>query len=103
MEDLEKQANIVLFIAVMPLVWLGCHYYYKKDKTTHGFKVGQIMLLTSAALDAIITVPAFVLPNGGSHFSFFTSAGFWVIAFEFIVVAVLYWYIKVFSKHTKKQ
>ena len=96
MENADTQANFVLFIIVMPLVWFGCSFYYKKDPKTHGFKVGQTMLLTAVALDAIITVPILVIPNGGSHYSFFTSLGFWIIAFEFLVIAVLYWYTRVY-------
>jgi hypothetical protein len=96
LEDPDSQANVVLFVVVMPLVWLGCSYYYKSDGKTHGLKVGQTMLLTAVALDALITVPLFVIPNGGNHYSFFTSLGFWIIAFEFLIVATLYWYIKIY-------
>ncbi|UII78378.1 DUF5367 family protein [Flagellimonas sp. CMM7] len=96
MENVEQQANIVLFVVVMPLVWAGCWMYYKQDSWTHGYKVGQALFLTSAALDALITVPFLIMPNGGSYYDFYTDAGFWVIAFEFIVVAVLYWYAKVY-------
>jgi hypothetical protein len=99
LEDLDKQANIVLFVVVMPLVWFGCYFYYKKDNKTHGLKVGQTLLLTAVALDALITVPLFVIPKGGSHYSFFTSLDFWIIAFEFLVVAALYWYACVYSKN----
>ncbi len=56
------------------------------------------MLLTAVTLDALITVPLFVIPNGGNHYSFFTSLGFWIIAFEFLVVASLYWYARVHPK-----
>lgn len=98
MEDLDQQANIALSITVVPLVWLGAFLYYKKDDKTHGYEVGEIMLLTSVALDALITVPFTVIPAGGSHYSFFTSFGFWFIAFEFIIVAVLYWRIMVRPK-----
>ena len=96
LENADNQANVVLFIAIIPLVWLGCSFYYKKDKKTHGYKVGQTMLLTAVALDALITVPFFIIPKGGSHYSFFTSLGFWIIAFEFLMVAVLYWYARVY-------
>tara|TARA_R110000782_G_scaffold73982_6_gene147945 strand:- start:665 stop:1063 length:399 start_codon:yes stop_codon:yes gene_type:complete len=98
LEDPDNQANVVLFIVVMPLVWFASSFYYKKDNKTHGFKVGQTMLLTAVALDAIITVPLFVIPNGGSHYTFFTSAGFWIIAFEFLLVASLYWYARVYTQ-----
>ena len=100
LKDPDTQANIVLFLVVMPLVWFACSLYYKEDKKTHGFLVGQTMLLTAVALDALITVPFFVMPNGGSHYSFFTSIGFWIIAFEFLLVASLYWYACVYSKHS---
>lgn len=100
LEDLDTQANIVLFVVVMPLVWFGCYFYYKKDNKTHGLKVGQTMLLTAVALDALITVPFFVMPNGGNHYTFFTSLGFWIIAFEFLVIASLYWYTRVYTKRT---
>jgi len=100
LEDLDTQANIVLFVVVMPLVWFGCYFYYKGDNKTHGLKVGQTLLLTAVVLDALITVPFFVMPNGGNHYTFFTSIGFWIIAFEFLLVASLYWYARVYSKHS---
>tara|TARA_R110000868_G_C10949382_1_gene767692 strand:- start:2747 stop:3148 length:402 start_codon:yes stop_codon:yes gene_type:complete len=98
LENVETQANLVLFVLVPPLVWLGCTFYYKKDLQTHGYLVGQTMLLTAVILDALITVPFFIIPKGGSHFSFFTSLGFWIIAAEFLLVAVLYWYARVYPK-----
>lgn len=100
LENQDTQANIVLFVVVMPLVWFGSYFYYKKDNKTHGLKVGQVLLLTAVALDALITVPLFVIPNGGNHYSFFTSVGFWIIAFEFLLVASLYWYSCVYTKRS---
>ena len=82
----------------MPLVWLGCSIYYKKDDQTHGYLVGQTLLLTVVALDALITVPFFVIPKGGSYYRFFTGLGFWIIALEFLIVAVLYWYAREYPK-----
>jgi hypothetical protein len=98
-QQLEHLPGTVLFIVVMPLVWFGTKYYYKKDNKTNGYWVGQTMLLTAAALDALITVPVFIIPMGGSYYSFFTALEFWIIAFEFLTVATLYWYIRVYPKH----
>jgi len=98
LDNADQQANMVLFTVVIPLVWLGCYIYYKKDTATHGFKIGQILLLTAAFLDALITVPLFIAPNGGSHYTFFMDPGFWVIAFEMIAIAVLYYYIRIYPK-----
>ena len=103
LENAETQANLVLFIVVMPLVWMGCFFYYKKDYKTHGYNVGQTMLLTAVALDALITVPFFVIPNGGNHYSFFTSLGFWIIAFEFLLAAILYWYTLIYPQKIKSK
>ena len=33
LEDADTQANVVLSIVVMPLVWFACFYYYKKTET----------------------------------------------------------------------
>jgi len=98
MENPEQQANLVLFFAIMPLAWIGSHNYYKKDKKTHGYFVGQVFLLVAAFLDAVITVPLFIIPNGGNHFTFFTDLEFWIIALELLGLAVLYYYIMVYPK-----
>ena len=100
-DDVETQANVVLFMAIMPLVWFGCDIYYRKEHKTHGYWVGQTMLLTAVVLDALITVPLFVIPSGGTYFTFFTALGFWLIVIEFLAVAVLYWYIRVYPHSIK--
>ncbi|TXN38363.1 hypothetical protein FVB32_08730 [Flagellimonas hymeniacidonis] len=97
-EDLGLQANSVLAIVILPLVWFGLSLYYKKRDATHGYEIGEAMLLTCVALDALITVPFTIIPAGGSYYSFFTSFDFWFIAFEFIAVAVIYWRIMVKPK-----
>lgn len=98
LENATQQANTLLFIAVIPLVWFGTKLYYKKGSNTNGYWVGQTFFLTSAILDALITVPLFIMPSGGSHYQFFTDLGFWIIGFEFLAVATLYWFIKINSK-----
>ena len=98
LENAVQQANTALFIVVMPLVWLGTRRYYKKDNNTRGYWVGLTFLLIAAALDALVTVPLFIIPNGGSHYEFFTDLGFWIIGFEFMAIATLYWYVKVYAK-----
>ncbi|MCK8521547.1 DUF5367 domain-containing protein [Aquimarina sp. D1M17] len=98
LSDPEQQANTVLFTVIIPLVWLGSYTYYKKGHSTHGYFVGQVFLLVAAFLDATITVPLLIVPNGGSHYTFFTDIGFWCIAAELMGVAVLYYYIMVYPK-----
>lgn len=95
LEDRYLQANIGLALVIPPLVWLGAWMFYNKEKSVHGFTLGLLMLLASATLDALITVPMLIIPYGGSYASFFGSTDFWLIAFEFVAVAVTYWYVKV--------
>ncbi|MBO0331386.1 DUF5367 family protein [[Muricauda] lutisoli] len=101
MEDRYLQANIGLALVVPPLVWLGAWMYYKKEKSPQGFVLGLLMLLSSATLDALITVPMLIIPYGGTYASFFGSADFWLIALEFVAVATLYWYARVRPEQVK--
>lgn len=89
-EDLEQQANLVLSLAILPIVWMGCHLYHKKDITVYGFIPGLSFFVVSAIMDALITVPMIILPNGGSYYEFYTDLGFWVIGLEFVGVSMLY-------------
>lgn len=98
LEDAEQQATMLLSISVIPLVWFGAKQYYKNDMRTHGYWVGQTFFLTATALDALITVPVFVIPNGGSYYEFFTDLGFWLIGLEFLAITVLYWFVKISIK-----
>jgi hypothetical protein len=97
MNNPELQANLVLAIAIMPAAYLGAHIYYKKPHGTHGFVLGIAMFVCAIILDAIITVPIFIIPNGGSHLSFFGDPGFWLIGLEYILVVLAYWKFKVIN------
>ena len=90
LEDLELQANIVLAIGLIPIAWFGASIYFKKGQRSPGIKVGVIMVLTAAALDAIITLPFLIIPYGGTYLDFFTAPAFWLIAMEYLFVIVLY-------------
>jgi hypothetical protein len=94
LENLELQANLALFIVVIPLVWLGSKQYYKKDNKTHGMWVGITFFGVAAILDALITVPLLVVPKGGNHYIFFSDPGFWLIGGVFITTAILYAHFK---------
>ncbi len=95
MENAQQQANLVLFLAVIPLVWFGTKIYYKSGSKTQGVWVGLTFFLVAAVLDALITVPFLVVPNGGSHYEFFSDPCFWIVGLLFIGVSTLHWYLKV--------
>lgn len=90
MSDPELQANLVLSIVIIPAAILGAKFYYRRQNGTNGFTLGSIMFLSAMILDAIITVPLFVIPAGGNHLSFFTDPGFWMIAVIYIGTVVIY-------------
>ena len=94
-ENVELQANLVLFVTIIPLVWMGCTLYYRNNREAHGLLLGLVFFSISAILDALITVPFLVVPAGGSYQSFFIDINFWLIGLEFILVTVLYWNFKV--------
>ncbi|WP_350287397.1 DUF5367 family protein [uncultured Croceitalea sp.] len=98
LENAAQQANTALFIVVMPLVWFGARQYYRKNNKTSGYWVGLTFFLVAATLDALITVPLFIIPNGGSHSEFFTDLGFWIIGLEFLATATMYWCVKLYQR-----
>ncbi|MEM1321909.1 MAG: DUF5367 family protein [Bacteroidota bacterium] len=90
MSDPEVQANLVLAIAIVPAALLGARFYYRKGHSTSGFVLGAAMFFVTMILDALITVPLFVLPAGGDHLSFFTDPGFWFIGLEYVLTVAIY-------------
>lgn len=97
LEDPTLQTDLVLAVFLIPLAWAGAAFYYKKGEKSNGFKLGAIMVITAIALDALFTVPLFIIPEGGSHQQFLTNLGFWVIALEYLLVVAAYWYLKIKS------
>lgn len=94
MADPDLQANWVLSIALIPAVLFGAHIYYRKGYKTNGFKLGAAMMIVTICLDALITVPLFIMPHGGNHITFFTDLGFWLLATEYVSVVAAYWQIE---------
>jgi len=95
MDDLQLQANLVLAIALIPNAWLGARIYYKNGAGWHGGKVGVIVVVIAILLDATITVPYFIIPEGGSYTNFFGASAFWLIAIEYFLIVFAYWNFKV--------
>lgn len=94
LSDENFQANLALMIAIVPAALLGAHLYYGKGFQTNGFLLGVFLFLITMLLDALITVPLFVIPNGGNHLTFFSDPGFWLIAGEYIIAVASYWWFK---------
>ena len=95
MQDPEFQANLTLALAMIPLAWFGAKFYYKKDQSLHGIKLGTIMVSIAILLDALITVPFLMIPQGGSYQEFFGSLSFWIIVLEYFSVVTIYWVVNI--------
>jgi len=95
LEDPDLQANIVLMAAIIPAAYLGAYLYYRRGNKTHGVVLGTLLFSSAIVLDAIITVPVFIIPNGGNHLAFFGEPGFWLIGIEYVAVVAAYWKLKV--------
>lgn len=86
----ETQANWALVLALIPATALGARFYYKKNYRTKGLKLGTYMFGIAILLDACITVPLFIIPEGGNHLAFFREPVFWLIGLEYISLIALY-------------
>jgi hypothetical protein len=84
------QANIMISLALIPCAKAGASFYYRKRARTNGLLLGAIMVFIAIVLDSLITVPVFIIPEGGSHLTFFSDQGFWVLAFEYFLIVVIY-------------
>ncbi|NET33945.1 MAG: DUF5367 domain-containing protein [Cyanothece sp. SIO1E1] len=93
MSDPEAQANLVLMIAITPAAIFGAFLYYRRGHETNGILLGAFLFLLTIVLDALITVPLFVIPAGGNHLSFFGDPGFWLIGVEYVLVVAAYWQV----------
>lgn len=92
--DADLQANWALSFILIPAAALGAHIYYRKGYQTNGFVLGLCMFIVTILLDAVITVPLFIMPYGGNYISFFIDPVFWLIAVEYISVVAAYWQVE---------
>lgn len=96
LENSELQSNIVLALGIIPSACLGTYLFYKKSYIKPS-ALGLTFVVVAILLDTIITVPVFVIPNGGSYSEFFGDPMFYTIVVEFYFI-VLY-----FGTHLTKK
>ena len=89
MKNPELQANITLAVVIIPAALIGARFYLRKE-SVNGILLGSTMFLIAGVMDALITVPFFVIPAGGDYISFFTDPGFWIIGLIFVTAIALY-------------
>ena len=95
LKDLGNWQFLIHYIVLIPIVIFGASYYYKSKDKVNGFLLGTVMLVTGLVLDAIITVPLFVGPQGVTYSEFFFSLLMLIGYAEFLLISGFYWMKKV--------
>ena len=85
LKNVGVQANIILALGIIPSVYLGTYLFYKKASLKPSY-LALTYIGIAAILDALITVPLFVIPAGGSHLEFFSNPIFYLIVVEMYVL-----------------
>ncbi|WP_025743118.1 hypothetical protein [Aquimarina pacifica] len=101
LENPEQQSNIVIALTIIPSACFGTYLFY-----ANGFMKPSMLALTfvimAIILDALITVPVCIIPNGGSYSQFFGDPVFYTIIVEYYFV-VLYCGNHIIKKQSKNQ
>lgn len=95
-ENPELQSNIVLALGILPSACLGTYLFYTKSYLKPS-TLGLTFVIIATLLDVIITVPVFIIPNGGSYSEFFGTPLFYTIIVEF------YFIVFYFENHLTKK
>lgn len=88
LENSELQSNIVLAFVIIPCASLGTYLFYKKSYIKPSI-LALTFIAVSIVLDSLITVPLFIIPDGGSFSTFFGDPMFYTLIVEFYFI-VLY-------------
>lgn len=89
MDNLDEQANWFLTVALVPAILIGVYVYYRRSSPSNWLFLGGFMFLLTMILDAMITVPLFIIPAGGDHLSFFGDPGFWMLGIEYLCIVAI--------------
>lgn len=93
--EMEWMQFTIFYLLLIPISLFGAWLFYKKESSMNGFLAGLLMLVAGIVLDAIITLPLFIIPQGGSYLEFYTAPLMLIGFVEMILVVGLYWMKKV--------
>ncbi|EDP70014.1 hypothetical protein FBALC1_10792 [Flavobacteriales bacterium ALC-1] len=85
LENPELQSNIALALGIIPSACIGTYLFYTKSHIKPS-QLGLTFVMVATLLDVIITVPVFIIPNGGSYSKFFGAPMFYTIVVEFYFI-----------------
>ncbi len=89
LENPERQSNIILALAIIPSACFGTYLFYKKGLMNPSI-LALTFIIVAIVMDAIVTVPLFIIPYGGNHASFFGDPFFYILVVEFYFTVLYY-------------
>lgn len=102
LENQNLQSNIVLVFAIILSACVGTYLYYKKNYIKPS-SLALSFVMVAAILDSLITVPVFIIPNGGSYSEFFGDPMFYILIVEFYFIVMYFGNYLIKKGKTKKQ
>ena len=102
LEDSELQSNVVSALAIIPCACLGTYLFFKKSYMKPA-ALAITFVLVATILDIIITVPVFVIPNGGTYSEFFGDSMFYILVVEFYFIVLYFGNYLIEISKAKKQ
>ncbi len=96
LENPDLQSNITLALGIIPSAGLGTYLFYRNSYIKPS-SLALTFVIVATVLDILITVPVFIIPNGGSYSNFFGDPMFYTIIVEF------YFIVFYFGNHLTKK
>ena len=81
---------IIHYILLIPFAILCAWIYYKKKNKLNGFLFGISILIVGIILDLIITVPLFIITQGGSYTDYLSNIYLLIGFVELIIITGIY-------------
>jgi len=93
-QESKNLQNITILILIVPFVILANRFYYRDNNQLNGFYLGFLIIICCLVLDALITLPLVILPEGGSYSEFYTDPGLIIMGAEILLVSYFYFFFR---------
>ncbi len=101
LRDSDLLQNLLVLVLLIPIIIIGLRFYHRKGSKNRGAILGVVMAVVALTLDAVLTVPLIIIPEGGDYMSFFTNPFLGLMFIEFVGIAHFYGVVKVRRAHAE--